>query len=184
MYRKSKNLNKKAVVTLSDFINSNDKLLTAIGLLSSLVLFAQALPMSLVANSLSFFFLFLDILAWWELWGKFPKNGTGTLSWFETTLSTSLFVIIGYWLIQYRNFLSKLLPLFIFIILINFVSSKIKKHDIFNRLFKTKDKEKGNLRYIVGIIIFITIALLSSKLSTFFQNPLEQLLDVLYVSLK
>lgn len=167
-------------MTLSDFINKNNKLLTALGVFVSLSLFTDRIDSSaLLSKYLSFLFLLLAIIIWLELWRKYPKRGDPLLSWFETILSFAFLMFIMYWFFEYREITFKYIPLIIGLIVFIPVSHIIKKYNLFNRVFKARQGEKPLLRYLIATALILGIVLAIIR----FQNLFESYFDRVYKDL-
>jgi hypothetical protein len=165
-------------ITLTDFIESNHKLLTILGVFTALTVFSVNLTIKPLGYILAFIYFTMTILVWLEIWSKFPA-GTGSwrLFWFENIISFLMLFIIAYWLIEYRSIWKYFLMPLLFIIITGIFSVIIKKFNIFNRLFHTKPGKLKFLRYLFGVLIMIVVLFLSIYLVSFFAPPTNTFLD-------
>lgn len=100
-------------VALKTFINENDKLFTAIGVMGALAaLFTQLKD----AQYLSFFAFVMLLLLDWELWTSFPKSEEASLTLTIFEMLSQIFLLgIGIYLyIAYPTFVMGLLPIILF----------------------------------------------------------------------
>lgn len=91
-------------LTLSSFIEQNDKLLSALAVFSGLVAFSKEFTPQWLGASIAFFFLGGLVLVAWELRGKFPQQVTWSLFLFRYVILWGMGGIIIYWLYTYRIF--------------------------------------------------------------------------------
>jgi len=145
-------------MTLTAFVGENDKLLTALGVFTGLMIFAQALPLKGIAVMLSVIFFTLTVIVWFELWGKFPKKAAPNLGHFENLLAFGAMLMAFHLLVEVNKTVPAFIMTLVFMAVITPASLLIKKYDFFNRLAGTGPGGKRGLRYalalgIVGVSI-------------------------------
>jgi hypothetical protein len=167
--------------SLSDFIETNHKLLTILGVFTALTVFSFNLPIKQYGYGLSFILFALTLLVWLEVWSKFPSGpGSFKLIWFENLLSFLILGIFLYWLLDFRGIWKDFLVVFLFVIFMSIFSLIMKKYDVFNRLFNTSPGKRKNLRYFLGLIIIITLFSISWKIAFLISPPVNSCLDSIY----
>jgi len=167
--------------TLARFIEDNKNLLTIFGVFVAVTTFAAGLPIKSVGSVLAFIFLTLTIIIWLEIWEQFPSgDGTWKLIIFENLLSFGTFVLVFYWLLDYRNVWGYIMPFFIVLILMSIVSAILKKFNIFNRLFHAKPNERKILRYALGLILLMLMLYLSFGIGEYLAPHANNFLDKAY----
>jgi len=160
--------------SLTQYIEENHKLITVLGVFTALTVFARSLPITTLGLFLSFLFMTLAVFVWLELFARFPsKAGGWRVTWFENILSLSVFMLVIYWILDYRQVWSQVLIIPVFGMLMGAISFLLKRFDVFNRLFRSQPDEKRALRYVFGIAI-VAIAFFLSALVV---SPLNHLLD-------
>jgi len=175
---------KPEIITLATFVEENQKLLTVIGVFTAITLFAVNIKLLYVATFLSFLFMLLTLLLWWELIGKFPKNGSASLSWFESILGICILGLIFYWIVEYREVWQVILPFVFQLLLLSIVSFIIKKTNFFNRVFKAKPGQKKWWRYVIYFSIIMATLYLGLLIGSLISPPINNLLDIFKESLK
>lgn len=156
----------ESTTTLNDFIESNHKLLSTLGIFTALSVFATNLPHKAFGHILSFVFMGITLLLWFELFGRFPAKGAARrLVLFEGLISICAFLVAVNWFVQFSWMWEEVivLPIFItiFVVLIYVASTVIKRFDLFNRVFRVGGGQKKWLRYFVGICMLLLFSILS-----------------------
>lgn len=167
---------------LDEFIESNQKLISVLGVFTALTVFTANLQFKVFGYALSFIFMSITLIIWVELLEKFPKGDAHwRLKIFETLLSFSFLALILYWLLSYREIWHKIMffPLTIIFatLLINIFTIPIKKYDRFNRFFKTKPGKLKIIRHLLFLIIIIFFFYVSLWLATIISPYINSLLD-------
>ncbi|MBK7377916.1 MAG: hypothetical protein IPJ03_02750 [Ignavibacteriales bacterium] len=167
---------------LDNFIESNQKLISVLGIFTALTVFTANLQFKAFGYALSFIFMSITLIIWIEVLEKFPKgNAHWRLKIFETLLSFSFFGLILYWLLSYREIWHQIMffPLTIILttLLISIFTYPIKKYDLFNRFFKTKPGKLKIIRHLLFLIIVIFFFYVSFWLATLISPPVNSLLD-------
>jgi len=153
-------------ISLSTFIEDNHKIISVLGIFSALTVFSRSLQLKALGDVLSFMFLTLTIIVWFELWGKFPsEETTGRLSWFETILTFTILGLVIYSLLEYRGIWDHLLMVPILGIIVTPISKLLKRYDVFNRLFHTQPGKLKWLRYTFGITLLLVFLAASMMLA-------------------
>jgi hypothetical protein len=92
--------------TLTEYIDENSKLLSALGLFLGLSVFANNLPDKGIARFLSFLLFTLGLLVFFELMRNFAAfNWYGRIFWFREVLTLSMLVFIYFYAKTYYPFL-------------------------------------------------------------------------------
>lgn len=167
--------------TLSQFIESNQKLISVLGVFIALTVFTANLSFRAIGYALSFMFLTLTLIIWIELLEKFPS---GEANWrlkvFEILLSYSFLGIIFYWLLAYREIWHSVLFLPLTIILATTITGvltfPIKKYDLFNRFFNTKPGKLKIVRYVLFLLIIFFVLGISLRISFIISPPINKFL--------
>jgi hypothetical protein len=162
---------------IGSFIEQNDKIIQVLGVFIALTAFATILPIKVMGYILAFIFLSCTILIWLELWGRFPKNGTTALAYFENFLVIGGLALIAYFFLDFRAVWREYLFILIATIPLFITSRIIKRYNIFNRLFNTSPGKLRPLRYTFGIIIIIVNAFISFYISYLLAKPINDWLD-------
>lgn len=153
-------------ITLKDFINENDKLLTTLGIFSALTIFFAEQSGGLLSAFLSVGSLTCTVLVWLELWSNFPAGSVSRkLLIFENVLTGLAFILIFYWILKLYEFSILAIWYLIFLIFLSIFSLLFKKFNLFNRFFKAQPGSKKFLRYIIGGIVIVVTLWISQKLS-------------------
>lgn len=87
-----------AITSLSDFIEAHYRLLSALGVMVALTVFAGNLSDRVLGQVLSFLFLTGAMLVFVDLFAKFPKSNEWRLSWFTTIVALALLLMFIVWL--------------------------------------------------------------------------------------
>jgi len=161
---------KSPKVSLSDFIEANHKLLSALGIFTALSVFAMNLPNKACGYILSFVFMWITILMWFELFGRFPAKGASErLGMFEGLISISILLVVVAWVMLFSSIWEEVISLPIFVtilfLFLYFLSKAVKRFDLFNRIFKTHAGGKVWLRYFIGISAILLLAFISLLLT-------------------
>jgi len=179
--------------TLSEFVENNNRLLSAVGLFTALTIFATSLEIEILGAFLSFLLLSATVILWMELLEKFPASAPATakLTWFESTLSLAMLVVVFYWLLQFRGFWRSLLVIPIVLVLAALFSAVLKRFDVFNRAFSTKPGKKRGWRYFVAFTVYAAAILggflIAAQIGESFIGPwldnVRQLLEEMSVEI-
>jgi hypothetical protein len=172
-------------VTLTKFIEDNEKLINVLGVFTAITVFVGELRLQAFGYALSFMFMTLTVLLWLELWSKFPsESGDWKITWFENILFLTVLAILVYWLIDFRDIWHEFLFILIFGIISGLFSVVMKKFGIFNKLFHTQAGKLKWLRYIFGIIILIIIISGSWLLAQSIAPMANEVLDSINESIR
>ena len=176
--KKSEQSKDQPLLSLKEFIEQNHKIISSIGIFIALTVFSSNLKSTYFSIGLSFLFLLLTTMIWIELIGQFPKHGSNLLGWFEAILGITFFALIGYWIVEYYKVWILVLPYIIQLMFIGIVGYFIKKFDLFNRVFRTKQGGKITLRYIVYFVIMLFVVslglMLGNCISPYIADVLKQ----------
>lgn len=165
-------------ITLSSFVENNNTLINSLGVFTALIIFASSLPLKSIGLALSFLFLIIVLLLWFELWERFPAGSTTwRLIVFENILSLTVLILVVHWLLDYRGIWSKYLFILIFALILTPISYTLKKYDVFNVLFDTKPGRSKVIRYALGVIVIGSVFIVSTILAKLLANPFNRFLD-------
>gem|GEM_PF-1947770 len=172
-------------VSLSQFVEQNEKLFGVLGVFTAVSVFVGQLRLHWFAYGLSFVFTLLVLILWIELWGKFPSGSGGwKITAFENLLSLAVIGLVAYLFIDYRDIWHQYLfvPIFLLIysVIVGVVSWVTKKYDVFDRLFRTVPRAKAFLRFMV---IGTTGFYVSNRLAVLITPAVNRVLDTLYKAL-
>ena len=162
---------------ITDFITQNEKLLTALGIFTALTLFGASLPLKGLGAVISLMFFALALLTAYELWGKFPSDGTGSLAHFENFLMGAIGLMGLYFLIELNHYLPVAMFFVVFTVITYPTSIYIKKYDTFNRIARTQPGGKRTLRYILATAILLTALGLSLYTSIIITPIIKNFFD-------
>jgi hypothetical protein len=152
-------------VTLEEFINNHPNLLSTIGILGALTIFADEISIQSLNHLLSFLSLGLTMLCWFELWDKFPKNGSELLSWFENIMSFLVMLFCFYWLLNYWDLWREFLVIPVSAILLWVASKLIKSNKLIDTFKISNLKVKKFVSYVTAIILVVGILILGNMIS-------------------
>jgi hypothetical protein len=169
-------------ITLTKFIEDNQKLISILGVFTALTVFTANLSVRALGYVLSFIFLSLTLIIWIELLEKFPRGDANwRLKLFEILLSYSFLGIIIYWLLAYpdiwNSFMFMPLGIILASIFISLLTAPIKKYNLFNRFFKTKPGKLKIVRYALFLSIISVVLAISFKISFAIAPPINEMLD-------
>jgi hypothetical protein len=169
----------KAVGTsLGTFLEENQRLITVLGVFSALAIFTSNLHPVGFGQFVSSLLLFLTLLIWFELWGRFPSKGGGwRLDWFEDILFMAILMLVAYWVGVVHVWFHDLLAALVFISTMGGLSRLIKRHDLFNRVFRTVPGGRKSLRYTLGVLLPVTVLAISIFLADKVGRPLDKFVD-------
>lgn len=173
---------KRKESTLAEFVEENHKLLTTLGVLVAITLFARQISIPLIASFISFALLGATIMVWLELWSRFPKNGSMFLRWFEDFISLSLFMLIAYWFLEYGQIWKKLIFLPIAFLLLWIITRVIRRFNLVDRLVPLGSKAQKQFRYILGTVILyatLGVALVASLLAPPVNSWIDRVRELL-----
>lgn len=91
--------------SVSDAIKEHHELLSTVGILAAVSLFAQQISILWIAASLSFFFLTAMMFAAYELIRVLPEENESkeSLYWFSVALTFALMTLFVYWLVRLKE---------------------------------------------------------------------------------
>jgi len=165
--------------TLEQFISQNDKLLGAMAVLAGLAAFTKDLRV--VGGYLSFVFIALTLLVWFELLGKFPKHThTGVLFWFENLLSIGIlglaaYLVVGV-LLFYRDSHLLAAPLTA-AFLIPTLWATVKVTDWLRPKVTARSKPSTSDRYATYIAVILFAGLIANLAANFAAAPVTSALN-------
>jgi len=171
----------KEIVTLSDFIDENQKLITVLGVFTALTVFAGNISLAPFRNILSFLFMSLAIIVWIELWRKFPlKKYTWLLRWFEIILTLSIIVLISYWFIGYSEMWQGYLIVALTSIFTAVFGIVHRKLDLYDRLYNSKSSRYKLIKRITWFAFIIIWIGTSTYFAIRYSPSIGKLLNELH----
>lgn len=168
---------KEKLISLSDFIENNHKLISSLGIFTALTAFSMNITNKYFKFGLSFLSLTLSVMLFIELIGQFPKKGASLLGWFETVLTFTFLGYVCYWIIDYYTFWKLFLIYLIQLFIVGTVSFIIKKFDLFNKLFKTNSGQKKNLRYLLFFLVILFSSYIGLYLGRLISPKIKEILS-------
>jgi hypothetical protein len=135
-------------VALHTFIEENHKLLAVLGVFTALTVFSAGLPLRALGTVLSFLFMAITVLLWFELLERFPAKTAGwRMNLFEILLTLTVLVLLLYWFVDYRAVWEYWLVIPIAALLLWVASAVMDRFDVFNRVFHARPGQKRPIRY-------------------------------------
>jgi len=163
---------------LSDFIKENITLITSLGVFTALTGFANNLAIKEIGIFISFGFLTITVLIWLQLWAKFPPDGKYLLRVFESTLALTVFMVVIYWLIYYRDIWNSVLFLPITTIISFILSYPIRKSNVVDKILRSHPILGNFLRYIIAILIIgislVISILIAEKVNSILNEAIKE----------
>jgi hypothetical protein len=158
--------------TLEHFISQNDKLLAAMAVLTGLAAFTKDLQV--VGGYLSFVFIALTILVWFELLSKF---------WFENLLSIGILGLAAYWIVGVLLFARDTrsgvaLPLTA-VFLIPTLWATVKVTDMLWSRQTARSQPSTADRYATYIAVVLFAGLIANLAANFAAGPVTSALNTL-----
>jgi hypothetical protein len=148
-------------ISLKDFINDNDKLFTAIGVVGALAALFTTIK---DGQALSFFAFVLLVVLDLELWGAFPKSSKSSwnLQIFQIVSQILLISIAIYIWNDYRSFVKPYLGLLIyglFFVIFAFLDKRTKISVYFTKKISSTKHNVRNYAILLASVISIGIVL-------------------------
>lgn len=165
--------------SLASFVESNHKLISALGIFTALTVFATSISLRAVAYSFSFLLLAATFLLWVELWSKFPDRSKSSLrlSLFQDITALVVLIVAVHWIISFRVFWRYfiVLPLgFAIFALLLVILSRTKP------ITKIVDKAigiKGFGGFIIANVLYVLLFASSFYLAILMAEPLNSVID-------
>lgn len=152
-------------VTLASFIEANHKLITVLGVLTALTIFALNLDFYNLGQLLSLLFLTMVVLVWLELWTKFSFKGEHwRMFWFRTLASMSIIILLFYWIFALTAFREAKFSVLL-IVIFGFFAWIMRLINFPFRLMETPPGKYSAVRTIIGLVILLSVALLAVYLA-------------------
>lgn len=181
----AKNNNEDEKITLRSFLIKEHKLITSLGVFITLTIFTKSFLTGNFSTFVTLLFLFLAFLIFFELWEQFPKNnGSTKLSLFEAYLSIGSLLVLLFWLLELKELEIGghliVITLFLYGPIMTLLSNQIiKRFNIFNRIFNTKNNEKKIIRYAFGYITIVLSFVVVFMVVYYFKDYINQILDAI-----
>jgi hypothetical protein len=170
--------------TLYDFIDTNHKLISSLGVFIALTLFSMSLRLSYLGNLLTILLLLLTILIWFELVWRLPWGDVSiTLGLFKYGIRFIFPLLLVYHLLEFRDFWHEWLNLPIWTLLLAGVSGLLSKIGFIKWVHAGATTWKHNLRTLLGIVIFFVLLYPITKLSSYLASEINAKLDKTYTHL-
>lgn len=90
-------------LTLTEFLDSNHKLFSVLGIFTALTVFSSNMKPVQLGIVLSFLFMSATILVWFVIMNKIPEQKTLPMEAFSYILLFILFGVVAYWFIGYKS---------------------------------------------------------------------------------
>jgi hypothetical protein len=172
---------KPSQITLTDFINENYRILSALGVFTAATVFSANLSLPPFNSWLSFMLMAATVFLWLELVGKFPSGrGSQLLVWFENILTLTTIFLILYWLVAYRSEWRGLLPIPVGLVLLWVIGSLIRRSRLFDRISSVKPRAGKVLRWLTWVTV-IVLVLFGAWVISYYVNSL---FDAVYKGLQ
>lgn len=167
-------------VTLGEFIETNYKLLSTLGIFTVLAVFSNNLQLKEIGNLLSFLFVAAMVLIWHELWVSFPTKLSEKLFWFKFIISFTIFWVVVYWLVEFRSIWRYNLSFLILLIMFKPYWIIMRRFNVVNAVFHRKPGEWKTPRYILNFLILMVTALILGYILSLLAPLINTLLDEIY----
>jgi hypothetical protein len=170
-------------MTLGEFIETNHKLLSTLGIFIALIVFSINLPDNFFGNMISFLLLAIIFLIWIEVFRRLPKSKEWSLEVFHNLLFLVLFLLILYWIIYYREIWNAYLGAVLIFPIMTFLCWIISRYRKLQIVLQKFSKYKI-LRPIIKWGLVFVIAYISMYLSLSVSKPINRMFDSIYSELK
>lgn len=172
--------------TLSEFINENHNVLSAIAIFSALTAYFTTLPISWLASGLSFVSIMAMIMVFRELQANAPdyRRVSLRLFVFNSSIILGQYGLLLYWFLVYRGVWHFFLFIPLFIGTITFINSASKPYldllgswSLFRKyFFNGKGEHKWYLK-IISFIVTSFVFIYTFSFSMGISQPINYLLD-------
>jgi len=168
---------------LGEFIETNHKLLSTLGIFIALIVFSINLPDNFFGNMISFLLLAIIFLLWIEVFRRLPKSKEWSLDVFHNLLFFVLFLLALYWLIYYREIWNIYLATVLIFPIMTFLCWMISRYRKLQIVLQKTSKHK-TLGPIIKWGLIIVIAYISLYLSLSVSKPINRMFDSMYSDFK
>jgi hypothetical protein len=175
-----KTTNSKELLTLREFIEHNQKLLSVLGIFTALTVFANNIPYEPFRSGLSFLFITLTILLWIETFfsrSSVEKKYTWRLRWFDDLLGFTILVLIAYWLVAFSPIWHDYLFILLYTLSNGVFGLILKRLNIYQRLNRPANSKRKSLRKFIWWTLIIVWLLLCAYICSILSPTIWQFLD-------
>lgn len=168
--------------TLYECLEENHNLLSTLGIFGALTVFAGSMELKPVGYLLSFLLLAAMILVWREIRMRLPERKEWSLTVFKWILEIGLWVLVAYWLLEYRAIWDAFLflPLiFGFTYLIAVRIRDLRRFKIVDAVFGFGREHPNKLQRAAGVILALIVMYISFGLAVLLSVPANAILDTL-----
>ncbi|OGC85504.1 MAG: hypothetical protein A2V73_06430 [candidate division Zixibacteria bacterium RBG_19FT_COMBO_42_43] len=156
---KNSQATKETKISLRQFIENNQRLITTMGVFFALTIYSTSIPIKQIALALSFLFMTCSFLIWMEVLSGITDYTSWSLHWFQIALLWAFLAFSFYWYIEYRTIWRYLL----FIPLFSFISwsfmAIMKRYRLFERvLVIVPEKIRRPIHISMGIVLILISA--------------------------
>ncbi len=150
----------KQNLTLRDFIEKNQSLLSSMAVLFAIATFVDTLSVKWLSNVLMFLSIAGVVTLWVELFMCFPKTGSVRLILFKNILSLGLMGFVLYWFLAFDRFWNIFLFVPLFFVLFymsNVLLEQFMSVPLIKRLFGEKGKRNVWQKILIGfyaVVVF------------------------------
>jgi len=176
---------KSEELSLNEFIETNHKQISTIGIFTAITVFTTNLKLEFFSVLLSLLFLLITVIVWLELLDQFPESATGRLRWFKIFFSSAFYCFVGYCLVAYYLFWNAILPIVIVFLFIRIITVLINKFDLYRKFCYTKRGREKSLQYFLfWCVIFPFISYLGIKISFIISPSIGEFITQLSSAIK
>lgn len=144
--------------SLADFIEAHHKLLTVLGVMVALSVYAQGLRDKFFAANLSFLFLSCAVLVFIEILSQFEKAKAWRLDWFETMTVLALGLLTLYWLINLRlTFAASGVQMFVLFLTMAALVALLRVSKLMQWLSRFAFLRRRGIREAVNALVFAAL---------------------------
>ena len=163
--------------TIKKFIEENDKLLTAFSIFIALTLFASSLENELIGIFLSFLFLSVAILIWFEMIRSLPiiENEFSTLGYFSNIIWIIGISIIAFWIYNYKELWTWAMTFVFWGVFGIGILKLLEKLKLYKLILKIRFLRNENTLKTIAMILAIPYAIFCFLLSSFIWRTLAPL---------
>jgi len=171
--------------TLGNFIESNHKLLSVLGIFTALTVFSRNLPLGELGSFFSFGTVGIAILIWFELLRRVPKSPKSQdwpLAVFHILMIIVMCMVVIYWLVDFRPIWKDFLPVLVMVVILSGTTRLfIWGVGHFPRVQKVLQRPPRNI--VLGRAVFfglLFVVLFSAALlASIISRPLNRFLDAM-----
>lgn len=176
----------KLPLTLKQFIDDNQRLISVVGVFGALLLFSNQLTRAHFSGFVIFgLFTCLTVL-WFELHAQFPKENSGVpttqrLRWFKWGIEATLIFVFGYWLLLFEESYGS--AVIVWPIMFGFLigMNKLAEKTGFARRFLSRAKA---LPYVYAFIMLMLGSVIGTQIAKRVHKPAHEVMNELRSSIR